>query len=294
MPPEDGAVSVKGLSLHYLRWAGPAGAPPLVLLHATGFIAALWKPYAEPLSRRFDVYAYDARGHGDSDKPVPRPTEGPPSGYEWTRFAEDLAGFVDALSLRDIVAIGHSSGGAAALYSAASRPDLFSRLVAIEPIIFPPEATEASFRRRDQLAEGARKRRAVWPGYDEMTEAYRGRPTFARWRGDILRIYVEEGTFVREDGQIELKCPGETEARIYEGRIAMDAWSVLPRVRCPVLVLRGEETDQYLSWGAEGVSQRVADGRLGTIEGGSHFSPMEKPEAVLEAITRFLDEGGSA
>jgi len=73
MPPREGAVRADSLRLHYLEW-GDAG-PPLagqaaVLLHATGFLARLWEPIAEGLSGRFHVYAYDARGHGDSDKPA--------------------------------------------------------------------------------------------------------------------------------------------------------------------------------------------------------------------------------
>ncbi len=72
----------------------------------------------------------------------------------------------------------------------------------------------------------------------------------------------------------------------------MDAWSVLPQVRCPTLILRGEKTDPYLVWASEAVAKRIPNARLGTIEGGSHFSPMEKPEALAAAIESFLEERG--
>jgi len=51
----------------------------------------------------------------------------------------------------------------------------------------------------------------VWGSREELISAYRQRRTFAGWREDVLRLFSEHGTFQREDGQIELKCPGEIE-----------------------------------------------------------------------------------
>ena len=60
MPVREGAIQGEGASLHYLDWAGDG--PPLILIHATGFLAALWRPIAERLSGRFRVVAFDQRG----------------------------------------------------------------------------------------------------------------------------------------------------------------------------------------------------------------------------------------
>jgi pimeloyl-ACP methyl ester carboxylesterase len=60
---------------------------PAVLLHATGFLARLWEPIAVTLAARYRVYAYDARGHGDSDKPAVTGAEGSASGYGWEGLA---------------------------------------------------------------------------------------------------------------------------------------------------------------------------------------------------------------
>jgi lipase len=289
MTPDERYVEANGIRLHCLLWRsateGHASFPPLVLLHATGFLARLWQPVAEALAERFDVYAYDTRGHGDSDKP-------PPVGvaYHWRNLVADLRGFCYALGLRGVPIAGHSSGGAAAAYLAATHPGYVSRLVLFEPIIFPAQFAPPEDQRND-LAEGARKRRLVWRDADEMVETYRSRPAFSRWREDVLRLYAEHGTFRREDGQIELKCPGEVEAALFDNSRSLDTWERLSKIACPALVLHGELTPEpFPSWMAQ-VAQQIPDARLQIIEDAGHLAPMERPEAVAEAVLAFASEG---
>ncbi len=286
MQPDEAFVAANGLRLHYWRWGDaslpPAAARVCVLLHATGFLARLWQPVAETLTGRCHVFAYDSRGHGDSDKPA--------SGYHWQHFVDDLRGFLDALDLRDALLVGHSGGGAAAAYLAATQPQYVARAVLIEPIIPPPAGGDPGNARRHDLASGARKRRLVWPSPDELLDSYRRRPTFARWREDVLRLYAEHGTFRREDGQVELKCPGEIEAQIFENSSSVDTWGAMPRIACPVLVLRGQHTDPYLALIAEGVAARMPNARLVTVEDAGHLAPMERPDAVAAAILDFAGE----
>jgi pimeloyl-ACP methyl ester carboxylesterase len=275
----EGFVETDKVRLHYLEWGGDG--PPAVLLHATGFLARLWQPIAEALSGRFHVYAYDARGHGDSDKPA--------SGYGWVRFADDLKSFLDALGLRRILAIGHSMGGASVAYLAATEPEYVSSAVLVEPIIFPPLVGSGSGR----LVAGAARRRMVWPSPEELIRSYRARPTFANWKEDVLRLYAEHGTFQREDGQFELKCPGKIEAELYRNSLSRDTWDLLPDVRCPTLVLRGEHTDHLLAVTSERVAGHIPDAGLVTIAGAGHFAPMERPESVSAEITAFLEQGAA-
>ncbi len=300
--PSDGFVDTNGLRLHYLTWQQPA-APnaalqPVLLVHATGFLARLWQPVAEALALRHLVYAYDVRGHGDSGKPLDTTGEDPLAAetesiagdYHWQNFVDDMAGFLDASALRGVPIIGHSSGGAAAVYLAATRPEYVTKLVLIEPIIMPA-GVQMDEDRRGQMAGAARKRRQVWPSHEEMVAAYRTRSTFEHWPEDILRLYAEEGTFQRKDGQIELKCPGEVEAQVFENSASLDIWDVLPRVDCPTLVLRGERTEGFLSMVAADAAQRIPNARLATIANAGHLAPMERPEAVTQEILAFLGEG---
>jgi pimeloyl-ACP methyl ester carboxylesterase len=281
--PQSSFVEANGLRLHYLAW-GEAGARPIVLNHATGFLARLWEPVARPLvAAGYRVLAYDARGHGDSDKP-----EATIENYNWHRCVDDLRRFLDALNLKGVPFVGHSFGGATGLYLAGTQPGYLSRIVAIEPIVMPggftPDAT-----RRDEMAAGARRRRHVFASAEEMVEQYRARPTFAKWTDEALRLYVEHGTNRREDGSLELKCSGEIEGAMFANSGSLPVWDVLPHIEAPVLVMHGETTEGLLSMVAEGVASRVPHGALETIAGAGHLAPMERPQAVAAAVLQVLD-----
>jgi lipase len=285
--PDEDFVEANGLRLHFLRWRtateGHASFPPLVLLHATGFLARLWQPIAETLATRFDVYALNMRGHGDSDKP---PVDS--DNYLWRNLVADLRGFCDAFGLRDVPIVGHSSGGAAAAYLAATQPQYVSRLALFEPIIFPSNWVPNEDRRMD-LAEVARKRRMVWSSAGEIVEAYRARPAFERWRPDILHLYAEHGTFRREDGQLELKCPGEVEAAFFDNSRSLDTWDRLPDINCPTLLIWGELTHGPFPALMARAAERIPNAKTATIPGAGHLAPMEHPHAVADAVLAFME-----
>lgn len=303
MRPAEGFVETNGVRLHYLLWRtateGHPSFPPLLLLHATGFLARLWQPVAEMLAARFDVYAIDMRGHGDSDKPEvgvrsqesgagsaqPAPEEDP---YHWRNLVADLRGFSDVLALRGVPVVGHSSGGAVAAYLAATHPEYVSRLGLFEPIIFPSEWVPPEDR-RNELAEGARMRRLVWSSVDEIVDAYRDRPVFERWRPEVLRLYAEHGTFRREDGRRELKCPGEVEAAFFDNSRSLDTWGRLPDICCPTLVMWGELTGAPFPPLMRSIAECIADSHTATIPDAGHLAPMERPDAVAEAVRAFLE-----
>lgn len=275
--PTSMFLNANGITLHYLDWGGRGR--PAVLVHATGFCAQLWGPYAERLSPWFRVTAPDMRGHGDSDKPA-----GP---YRWLDLGADLTGFLDALDLRDALIMGHSAGGTAAVVAAAERPERVSRLALLEPTILLSRRAQTGDP-GPQMAQRARRRRAVWESREQMAQAYRTRETFANWDDASFRAYVGGCTADTPDGAVELKCPPEVEAQFYENREAFDPWPYVRRVACPTLIVLGEkgvpmDSEPVKRWRA----LRPLD-QVRSIAGGSHFAPQEKPGEVVDLLIRFV------
>ena len=280
MSVREGTIDSDGTAIHYLDWGGDG--PPLILIHATGFLAALWRPIAERLAGRFRVVAIDQRGHGDSAKPD--------DGYRFEAFATDLQRLIEALALDGPLAAGHSSGGTTIVVHAAQRPGVIRRAVLIEPILPPPNGYVRPQGRRNSnsLAQAARRRRAVWPDREKLFRSYRSRPTFRTWRQDVLRLYVEEGTRLRpDDGQVELKCPPEIEAQFFEAVPLLHPWPMLATLQCPALLLWGGESHLHAGLG-EQVEEAIPHARTAVVPGTTHFLPQERPDEVARLIEEFL------
>ena len=97
---------------HYLSWNAEetekAERSSVVLLHGITSSAQSWVRVGPRLAERYQVYALDQRGHGDSVKPGP-------GAYNLRHTADDVAAFIEALGLEQPVLIGHSWGGATAM-----------------------------------------------------------------------------------------------------------------------------------------------------------------------------------
>jgi pimeloyl-ACP methyl ester carboxylesterase len=286
MPVREGAVDAGGVAIRYLNWGEPApGAPPLVLLHATGFLAAMWRPIAERLATRFRVIAVDQRGHGDSDKPA--------DGYTFEAFAEDLQRLIDAFGLVRPLVAGHSSGATTIVTHAALYPGILGRAVLIEPILPRPDwfsNIPPGGRSSMSLADGARKRRAVWASRDEALASYRTKDMFRGWDEDVLRIYVDEGMFDRDDGQVELKCPPEIEGRFFDAVRDIDAWAMLPKLDCPALFLWGSESHLHGRGLDTAAQETLPDASTVIVPATTHFLPQERPGEVARLMDGFLSD----
>jgi pimeloyl-ACP methyl ester carboxylesterase len=281
-----------GLEIALLDWGGRG---PLALLHhANGFCAALWDLVAEDLRPHFRVVAMDARGHGDSSKPAGA------ASYRWDHFGRDAAEVAAKLAAeradgRVALGLGHSFGGTALLAASIERPGLFDRLVVVDPIVLPLPASGAEGgpqSRGGSLAEGARKRRHVWPNRSAARARWSDKEMFAGWDPRLFDLYLAEAMFDRDDGQVELKCPGEIEASIFEQGAHSGVSESVSRVQVPTLILwaaRGDFPRRHF----ENLAARMLDARVRDADAG-HFVPMERPNLVVEAALEAVEIAASA
>ena len=114
------------IALGHHTTGDPDDGPPVVLLHALGSSARTWTMFADRLPRH--SIALDLRGHGAS----PRPGD-----YSFAAMADDVLAFLDANGHTVVDVVGHSMGGAVAMYLAMRVPERVRRMV-VEDIAPPP------------------------------------------------------------------------------------------------------------------------------------------------------------
>jgi len=191
--------------------------------------------------------------------------------------------------------LGHSFGGTALLAASIERPGLFDRLVVVDPIVLPLPTSGAQGEppsRGGALAEGARKRRHVWPDRGAARARWSDKEMFAGWDPRLFDLYLAEGMFDRDDGQVELKCPGEVEAAIFEQGVHSGIAESASRVQVPTLILwaaRGDFPRRHF----ENLAARMPDARVRDADAG-HFVPMERPDLVVDAALETVEIEASA
>jgi non-heme chloroperoxidase len=94
-------TTTDGTQIYYKDWGE---GPVVTFSHGWPLNADAWDGQMHFLARNgFRVIAHDRRGHGRSSQPS--------SGNDMNGYADDLAQLIDALDLKDITMVGHSTGG---------------------------------------------------------------------------------------------------------------------------------------------------------------------------------------
>jgi pimeloyl-ACP methyl ester carboxylesterase len=275
--PSENTFPTKSVNINYLDY-GSLSDPPLVMLHGGAWRWQAFLSLIPSLGRRWHVYALDLRGNGRSGWV--------PGTYCLQDFTDDNAGFVSQLNAPAVL-LGHSIGGVIALMVAARCPDKVRALII--------EDTVLTFENYWKVVDSSRGRFDLWLSLKKsaqteqelalaLAEAYKDQPGvtsqwhlfFAGCLWDLDPTYFDA---MLNDFD-----------RFIEG---YDYQSILAKISCPVLFLRGEPrlgavmTDDEFSW----LQKHCANVQCTQITGLGHLLHLQEEGQmpVLNAVSAFLD-----
>ncbi|MCK9195719.1 MAG: alpha/beta hydrolase [Syntrophales bacterium] len=259
-----------------------ADGPPLMFLHATGFLPWLWHPLAREISPPYQVVAPYFCDHRETS-----PDDG---GLSWLLLAQDLAAFYNTLDLEPPFLVGHSMG-ATIMTIANSRFGLNARgMILIEPIFLPQDYYGLRITvEQHPLASKSIKRKNYWNSQEEAGTYVRSRPLFKNWDEEMMDLYIKYGMKPGESGGLQLACSPQRETALFMGGMQYDPWPDLSKVTCPVLVLEGERSENRHFIDLRKATSLFPKGTHQVIQGAGHLVPMEKPREVVSIIKTFFD-----
>ena len=254
--------------------------PAMVAVHGgPGMDHVNLKDGLAPLAEDLQVLYYDQRGHGRSDHS---------SAEFWNlrTWADDLRRLCDALGLARPVVLGSSFGGFVVLTYAALFPDHPGGIILANTTggrIDEQHSIEA-FRRLggDEAAAVARRDLA------ELTEE-----SAAEFHRVCLPLYSSKPGFAEESRQRMARSIHTTDVNLHYYRHEVsrfDPWSVLTAIRCPVLVLAGEDDPICPLPIVEELASRLPAGttRLVRLPGARHSIFRDCPDLAFPAVTDFV------
>lgn len=243
--------------------------PAAVFVHGAGMDRTVWQFQARSFAHHgFSVLAVDLPGHGRSEGAAPSSIAG---------YATWLWEFLNAAGVRAFSLVGHSMGALIALRMAAERPERVTRLALLGVAArMPVHADLLSAAERDDHV--ALELLASW---SHARPAHAGgHPTPGLWTtGSTVRLL--------ERSRPGVLHAGLTACHAYDGATGDAA-----AVRCPTLLLMGEDDRMTRPASAVPISEAVPECRIVILAGTGHMSMVERPDAVIDALASFLDAGG--
>jgi len=276
--------------------AGPADAPPIILLHGFPESHRTWRHQIADLSRDHRVIAPDQRGFAGSDKP-----EGVEA-YETGTIVKDVLALADALGVKHFTLAGHDWGGAVAWSAALHHPLRVKRLIIVNaphPLVFQKSLIEDEAQRaasqyinvfRSPMAETGIRAMGLETFLDKVLLGHAdGSKLEPEERQAYLDDWSREGALTAmlnwyRAAAIEVPKPGE------EAKAPLWTKLPFPHVHQPTLVIWGLNDTALLPVQLEGLHGLVGDLRIVTSPTASHFITWEEPETVTRAIRDFLGE----
>ncbi|WP_176061232.1 alpha/beta hydrolase [Paraburkholderia sp. BCC1876] len=267
-------TTADGTSIYYKDWGT---GQPIVFSHAWPLNADAWDAQMMFFAERgYRVIAHDRRGHGRSSQPW--------QGHDMNTYADDLAGLLDSLDLKDAMLVGHSAGGGEVVRYIArhgvKRVAKAVLLAAVPPLMLqtPANADGLPMAVFDGMRAGVRADRAQF-----LKDV--AAPLFGANRPDAK---VSQGTldaFWRDGMQTSIKAVYDCIKAFSETDFTDD----LRRVTVPALVLQGDD-DQMVPLGISGVptAKLMPQARLKIYAGASHGLCTTHADRVNADLLEFI------
>jgi pimeloyl-ACP methyl ester carboxylesterase len=274
------AATVLGARASYLE-AGPADAPPVILIHGLGATNASMLPLIPSLAHDHRVIAPDFPGFGASDAPRWR--------YRPSDLATWVRAFADTVGAHRPTLVGNSLGGRVAIEVGLETPEAVDKLVllcpspafrrfrelapvvralspnaVVPPMLLPHRAVVAVV--RTFFADPDRLPR---PWYDSAADE------FVR----VMRGYRHRRAFFAALRQIYLDPPyGEH-----------GFWDRLPALEAPSLFIWGDRDWLVPSAFADHVTRALPTAQSVVLEECGHVPQFELPDETNALVRRFLE-----
>jgi pimeloyl-ACP methyl ester carboxylesterase/DNA-binding CsgD family transcriptional regulator len=239
----------------------------------------VWRHWLELLTDGRQLTRFDGRGYGLSERD--------PADVSFEGMVADMEAVVDAAGLDRFPILGFSNGGPIAMAYAARHPERVSALVLC--------GTYAQGRAvRDPSPSAAAERelllRMIELGWGQDTPAYR-------------QVFATRAMPDAPSDALAAACAIQHAAATAQQALRLtpmfwriDITTLLPRLRCPVLVLHARRDEVVPFAQGQLLAQRIADARFVALDSPNHDLIAEEPAwAVLAAAVRsFLAEHAGA
>lgn len=252
-------AQISGLKTEYL--ISGEGDIPVVLLHGWGSSFDVYKSLMGALSDRCKFYAVNFPGCGGSEV-----MQSPWDINDYCKFVLEFLSFA-GVDDKKAVFIGHSHGGRVILSLAGNGQISPSKIVLLDSAGIVVPKTKRQKRRAKNF---------------KRIKKFLTLPVIEKFSGTLL------DKARRHYGSADYNAAPPVLRNTMVSLVNTDLRDIIGNIKCPTLLIWGEnDTDTPLS-SAEIIKSRLYDGGLCVIKGTGHFSFCEKPHEANAILRAFI------
>lgn len=262
------SINVNGLEVYYTEQG--SGDETMVFGHGLLMDTSMWDAVAPQFANQYRVICFDFRGQGK--------TADPGQGYGIDTLVTDVSAFIQAISTKPVHYVGLSMGGMVGLPLAARHPDLLRSLVLLDT---SAQAEPRLNRIKYAVMTAIVKTFGVKPLVPAMLPLMFGKSTLNNpAKREIISYWKQKLLALKKT--IVGPVSGVTKRR--------DITSELVNIRCPTLMIVGDEDQTTTLSCAENIVAYIANVELKIIPQCGHSSALEKPDTVSDLMKQFYSK----
>ncbi len=275
----------------FVREAGPAQAPCVILLHGFPSASHMFRELMPRLAARYRVVAPDYPGFGNSGRPDPKD-----AALTFEGISRTMERLLAMRGLERYVLFLHDYGGPIGLRMASRSPQRVRGLVVQNANAYDEGLSERFLK----------SKRPLWDARSAETEAPVAKfIAEGGWRSQYTTGLRNPAAFSPDDANLDawgLSLPHTLAIQVglqydYRDNLARYAeWQAyLRKHRPPTLVVWGKNDPVFLEAGAHAYRRDVPDAEVHLLDTG-HFPLQEDTEATASLMLDFLDRriGGAS
>lgn len=282
-------IQAGDVKLHYFEHG--AGDNIIIFIH--GYLGCgEWMDLIWPrLSRDIHVYAIDWRGCGDSEKPA---ITGDFENYSLKQHAQDMINAVKALGISKCSLSVHSTGGLISTYMLLAEPELFEKVLALDPVsprgLQIPGDSRAFFQALKEKRNFAFKTLAFVAPTLFMRESLEPgkkvefKSETTTQQKDIFNLIVDRARIVSDGAGVG--TPFHLQKERDNGTLAKE----VQQIKHHHLVLWGEDDMLISRNDMENMVQLLPNCRLQIIKDAGHALMIEDPDLYARIFTEYFNE----
>jgi len=254
--------------------------PIIQFAHANGFSSKTYSTFYKYLTPDFEIATVDRFGHGEAKIKS-----------NWFPMLDQLFNSLEQHKGQPVIGLGHSLGGILTFWAAQQRPELFEKIILMEPPMFKPW-TRNLIRWSQALGVGnktippakkALRRRRHFENKEQAYTYFRDKRLFRVFDERCFQDCIDYG-LVEEKNGVGLYFSADVEYDIFLHMPTRFKW----KLKVPAYFIYSGKYEVLSKQDIQALEKRLPQMKFIQYEKGGHMFPMEWPEETANLIREIV------